>query len=50
MTYKDEIDTDDMYLFLNERGAKELAEQRMSKISDKSKTKSSNYNHERIKR
>ena len=49
MTYKDEIDTDDMYLFLNERGAKELAEQRMSKISDKSKTKSSNYNHERIK-
>ena len=25
MTYKDEIDTDDMYLFLNERGAKELA-------------------------
>ena len=49
MTYRDEIDTDDMYLFLNERGAKELAEQRMSKISDKSKTKSSNYNHERIK-
>ena len=49
MTYKDEIDTDDMYLFLNERGAKELAEQRISKISDKSKTKSSNYNHERIK-
>ena len=50
MTYKDEIDTDDMYLFLNERGAKELAEQRMSKISDKSKNRSSNYNHERIKK
>ena len=49
MTYKDEIDTDDMYLHLNERGAKELVEQRMSKLSDKSKTKSSNYNHERIK-
>jgi len=50
MTYKDEIDTDDMYLFLNERGAKELAEQRMSKISDKSKNRSSNYNHEQIKK
>ena len=50
MTYKDEIDTDDMYLFLNERGAKELAEQRMSKISDKSKNRTSNYNHERIKK
>ena len=49
MTYKDEIDTDDMYLYLNERGAKELVEQRMSKLSDKSKSKSSNYNHERIK-
>ena len=50
MTYKDEIDTDDMYLFLNERGAKELAEQRMSKIREKKKNRSSNYNHERIKK
>ena len=33
MTYKDEIDTDDMYLYLNERGAKELVEQRLSKLS-----------------
>ena len=49
MTYKDEIDTDDMYLYLNERGAKELVEQRLSKVSDKSKSKSSKYNHERIK-
>ena len=49
MTYKDEIDTDDMYLYLNERGAKELVEQRFSKVSDKSKTRSSHYNHERIK-
>ena len=49
MTYKDEIDTDDMYLHLNERGAKELVEQRISKVSDKTKSKSSKYNHERIK-
>ena len=49
MTYKDEIDTDDMYLYLNERGAKELVEQRLSKVSDKSKSRSSKYNHERIK-
>ena len=49
MTYKDEIDTDDMYLYLNERGAKELVEQRFSRLSDKSKTRSSHYNHERIK-
>ena len=49
MTYKDEIDTDDMYLYLNERGAKELVEARMSKVSDRTKSRSSNYNHERIK-
>ena len=53
MNYKDEIDTDDMYLHLNERGAKELADQRFSRFSDSSrasKSKSLTYNHERIKK
>ena len=50
MNYKDEIDTDDMYLHLNERGAKELVQQRISLLNDKGRTKSSNYNHERIKK
>ena len=35
MNYKDEIDTDDMYLHLNERGAKELVQQRISLLNDK---------------
>ena len=51
MNYKDEIDTDDMYLHLNERGAKELADQRMSRASDANiKNNTSTYNHERIKK
>ena len=53
MDYKDEIDTDDMYLHLNERGAKELAETRISRISDNerlSKNYSLKYNHEKIKK
>ena len=53
MNYKDEIDTDDMYLHLNERGAKELAESRISKFSDSgrvSKNNSLKYNHEKIKK
>ena len=39
MTYKDEIDTDDMYLHLNERGAKELVQQRIFLLNDKCRTK-----------
>ena len=53
MTYKDEIDTDDMYLHLNIKGAKELSDQRFSRFSEDgrvSKYKSSFYNHERIKK
>ena len=53
MNYKDEIDTDDMYLHLNERGAKELAESRASRLSDSgriSKNNSLKYNHEKIKK
>ena len=53
MNYKDEIDTDDMYLHLNERGAKELAESRSSRLSDSgrvSKNNSLKYNHEKIKK
>ena len=52
MNYKDEIDTDDMYLHLNERGAKELADSRVSRFSDSgriSKNNSLKYNHEKIK-
>ena len=53
MNYKDEIDTDDMYLHLNERGAKELADSRASRLSESgrmSKVDSLKYNHERIKK
>ena len=53
MNYKDEIDTDDMYLHLNERGAKELADARASRLSDSggiSKNNSLKYNHEKIKK
>ena len=54
MNYKDEIDTDDMYLHLNERGAKELADPRASsRLSESgriSKNNSVKYNHEKIKK
>jgi hypothetical protein len=48
MNYKDEIDTDDMYLHLNERGAKELVDQRISDANVRNNN--SIYNHEKIKK
>ena len=48
MNYKDEIDTDDMYLHLNERGAKELVDQRISDANVRNNN--STYNHEKIKK
>ena len=52
MNYKDEIDTDDIYVHLNERGAKELADSRVSRASESgrmTKNDSLKYNHEKIK-